>query len=165
MNALLTPIPLLYRIAAIAGLVLAVFGFGWLKGAEHGQVALDKLVAKQVTEGVKLARAREVITTKVETKYVPQIAKAGVITETILKEIPVYVPPNAAACAGVFRVFHDAAAQGLVPDPARIADAAPVSAEDASATVVENYGECRADQLRLQGLQEWATEQLRLNPP
>jgi hypothetical protein len=164
MSLLLAAVPLYGRILAIVGLVLAVFGYGWTKGAEHGQAKIDAMVGKSATETIRIARARDRITSRVETKYLPGLAKIEVVTQTITKEVPVYVPFNAPALPGGFRVLHDAAAQGQLPDPARIADAAAVPAQDAAGTVAENYGQCRADQLKLQGLQEWITEQLLVNP-
>jgi hypothetical protein len=162
---LLSLVPAAERWLAFLLAGLALFGFGFVRGLEHEQAKDQARIAKQATDTVKLARARDVVTTKVETKYLPQITKTEVITETITKEVPTYALPTDPPLPGRFRVFHDAAAQGIVPDPARIADAAPVSTEDADRTIAENYGQCRADQLRLQGLQEWITEQGKVKPP
>lgn len=152
-------IPFPYRLLAYVALVAAVFGYGWLKGAEHGQAKLDAMVAKAATETIRVARARDVVTVKTETKYLPPIVRQQVVTETIVKEVPVYVSPADPDLPGGFRVLHDAAAEGRVPNPAAIANAAAVPAQDAARAVAENYGICRADQLKLQGLQEWVAEQ------
>lgn len=156
-------IPLPYRLLALAALAAALLGFGWLKGAEHGQRRVDSMVSQAVREGARITAARDKVTTRVETKYLPAIARAEVITETIVKEVPVYVSPADPDLSGGFRVLHDAAALGLqLPGPAAIRDAAAVTAQDAARTVAENYGACRSDQLKLQELQEWATEQGRV---
>lgn len=163
MNFLLSPIPLLCRIAAVALAFAVAIGFGYVKGAEHGQARIDAMVAKQATEAVKVIKGQDIVTTTVQTKYLPQITRHEVVTETILKEIPTYVQAADPPLPGRFRVLHDAAAEGAVPDAARIPDAAPVPAEEADRTIVANYGTCLADQTRLAGLQEWIAGQLKLN--
>ena len=60
---------------------------------------------------------------------------------------------------GGFRVLHDAAAHGVIPDPARIADAAPVPAAAAAGTVAGNYGTCIENAQRLTDLQAWVRAQ------
>jgi hypothetical protein len=162
MSALLAGVPLLYRLLALAALAVALVGYGWLKGAQHGERKLDAAEAKALKEGVRIVTLRGAVTTRIETKYLPQLARTEVITETIVKEVPVYVPRTDPDLSGGFRVLHDAAAAGRVPDPAGIADAAPVPAQDVASTVAANYGQCRQDQLKLQGLQEWVTEQLKV---
>ena len=84
------------------------------------------------------------------------------VTKTIIKEVPTYVQATACPLPGGFRVLHDAAANGEVPDPARVADAAAVPARDAAVTVAENYGTCRENATRLSGLQEWVRAQATL---
>lgn len=164
MSALLSIVPWWERLAAIAALCAALFGFGWLKGAEHGERKLDAIQAAALKEGARIVTVRGAVTTKVETKYVPQIAKAQVITETIVKEVPVYVYPTDPDLPGRFRVFHDAAAAGRVPDPAGIPDAAAAPAQDVASTVADNYGTCLENAKQLEGLQAWINEQQRLSP-
>jgi len=159
MPALLNPIPALYRWLALAAVALALFGYGWLKGAQHGESKIDKLEAKALKEGARIVTLRGAVTTRIETKYLPQLVRQEVITETIVKEVPVYVSASDPDMPGGFRLLHDAAAAGRVPDPTGIPDAAAVAAADVARTIAQNYGQCRADQLRLQGLQEWVTEQ------
>lgn len=155
-------IPAPYRILALLALCLALVGYGWLKGAEHGEAKLAAAEARALQEGVRIVTLRGAVTTKIETKYLPQIARAQVVTETIVKEIPVYVPLTDPDLSAGFRVLHDAAAAGRIPDPAAIPDAAPVPAAVAASTVASNYGACTANAIRLQGLQEWVAEQLKV---
>lgn len=162
MFLLTTLIPLPYRILAIALLGAALVGFGWLKGAQHGEAKLEREHAAALKEGVRIITLRGAVTTKVETKYLPQIVRAGVITETITHEIHATAPVDAAPVAGYFRVWHDAAAAGRLPEPTAVRNGAAVDVETAAATVAENYGACRKDQLKLQALQEWVTEQLKV---
>lgn len=103
---------------------------------------------------------REVVTQTVEREVVKVVEQIAVVTETITKEVPVYVPLDSPALPAGFRVLHDAAARGQVPDPSAIPDAAAVAAQDAAATVAANYGACIDSAARLKAWQTWATEQL-----
>jgi hypothetical protein len=166
MNRLLSIIPgpsLLYRIAAYAAVALALIGFGWLKGSEHWHTKLIEAQTAALKEGVRIQTVRGEVTTKVETKYVKVLVHDGVVTETITKEVPVYVPASTPDLPGGFRLLADAAAAGVVPDPARLADAAPVPAQVATASVVANYGSCRQVIHQLEGLQEWVREQQKVH--
>jgi hypothetical protein len=153
------------RWAAIGLLALSLFAAGWVKRGEHDERIHLEEVGKAAVETVRIARARDRVTTVIETKYLPAITKQQVVTETIVKEVPVYVPASSADLPGGFRVLYDAAALGLVPDPAAVADAAPVPAQDLARTDTENLGVCRADQLRLRGLQEWIEQQRKVVKP
>jgi hypothetical protein len=55
-------------------------------------------------------------------------------------------------------VLHDAAARGEPADAAGNTDAAAVPAQDAAATVIDNYSACRANAEQLVALQNWAKE-------
>jgi hypothetical protein len=156
---LLNPVPVLYRWLALAALMVAFFGFGWFKGSEHWHTKLIEAQAAALKEGVRIKTVRGEVTTKVETKYVKVLVHDGVVTETITKEVPVYVPASTPDLPGGFRVLHDAAAAGVIPDPASIPDAAPAPAGDVARTVVANYGSCRQVIHQLEGLQEWIREQ------
>lgn len=158
-------IPAPYRWLALAGLVLAIFGFGFLKGAQHEERANDarQLAAERAT--VHRTGQRVAASAKVDAKYQPVITKIQTVTKETIRYVPQFVPVGTCDLPGGFRVFHDAAAEGVVPDPARVPDASPVAPQDAAGTVAENYGACRENAARLEGLQEWVREQLRLNPP
>lgn len=104
------------------------------------------------------------VTVRVETKYVDRIVKVQGVTKTIVREVPVYVSPDACPLPSGFRVLHDAAAAGAVPNPSDVAHAATVPAQQAAATVALNYGTCHETAERLSGLQEWVREQQKVNP-
>lgn len=161
---MLNIIPAPYRWLAIALLAAALLAFGFVKGAEHEEAAQAKrdLVTERAT--VKLAGQRVVASSKVDAKYTPVITKIQTVTKETIRYVPQFVPTGACALPGGFRVLHDAAAQGLVPDPAGIADASPIAPDAAAEVVVGNYGTCLETAARLEGLQEWVREQLRLNP-
>lgn len=53
MLSLLSAFPFPYRVLAVSLLILAVFGYGWIKGAQHGERKLAAFV-----ESVKLEAAK-----------------------------------------------------------------------------------------------------------
>jgi hypothetical protein len=133
---------------------------GYAAWAAHQRELGREEIRADFARQAKAADAkREVITQVVERRVVERVKDVQIVTETITKEIPVYVYPTDPALPGRFRVLHDAAARGEVPDPAAIADAAPIPAEDLAATFVANYGTCRAHAARLTEWKTWAAEQ------
>lgn len=162
MNFLTSIIPgpsVLYRIAAYALLAASLIGFGWFKGSEHWHGVLIEAQARALIEGGRITAAREKVTTVVLTKYLPQLVKQQVVTETIIKEVPVYVPASTPDLPGGFRVLADAAAAGRVPDPAEGANAAPVPARAFAESLVANYSGCKRNEILIDGLQEWIVQQ------
>ncbi|MGD7175754.1 hypothetical protein ACQCR1_26705, partial [Ralstonia pseudosolanacearum] len=85
--------------------------------------------------------------------------------DTIIKEIPRYVPIQADASCVVPRGFvrlHDAAAADAVPDPgAGDADAAPsgVALSAVAGTVADNYTDSHANSAQLTALQQLLRDQ------
>jgi hypothetical protein len=47
MLGLLTAIPFAYRWLALVALAIALFGYGWLKGANHGEARLNAYISAQ----------------------------------------------------------------------------------------------------------------------
>ena len=86
------------------------------------------------------------------------------VTKTIIKDRYVYVKDTDCALSGGFRVLHDAAAHGVIPQPAAIADAASAPAADVADTVATNYGTCHQIAERLTALQAWVRAQQDLKP-
>ncbi|HUO11333.1 MAG TPA: hypothetical protein VMU37_01120 [Caulobacteraceae bacterium] len=90
------------------------------------------------------------------------------LTHTLIERVPTYVSPATdreyPLPLGFVRL-HDAAAAGVdLPaaseGPGDPDDApSPVTASDAAAIIVTNYGVCHADQSRLAALQAWARGQ------
>lgn len=116
-------------------------------------------------EAARLAEAQTVaaqseVTTQVVTQYVDRVQVVKERGKEIIKEVPVYVS-SAVTCdlPGGFRVLHDAAAEGELPDPARVADAPATSVETAAATVIENYATCHELAEQLKALQSWVSQQ------
>lgn len=137
---------------ALAGALWA----GYLSWREHQRELGREEIRAEFARQAKVADdKREVITKYVDREVVKVVEQIAVVTETITKEVPVYVPLDSPALPGGFRVLHDAAARGQVPDPAAIPDAAAVPAQDAASTISKNYGQCREVSARLTLLQDW----------
>lgn len=80
------------------------------------------------------------------------------VTKELTREVPVYVPVGSCELPPGWRVLHDAAAEGSPAASSPGADGAPVAAEEAAATVIENYGACRDNADRLVKLQQYVRE-------
>lgn len=151
----------LMLLAAVAALTLAYFAW-----ADHIGDKREAQVRAQYQKQADEANAkREAISAPVAAKEQKAQDKIRTVFKTIIKEVPTYVSINDCLMSPGFRVFHDAAANGEVPDPSRIADAAAVPADAVANTVAENYGTCHQTAARLTGLQEWVRAQEDLKTP
>ena len=116
-------IPWPYRLLALAAFGVVLIGLGWIKGASHGQAQWDAAVQQQTLQAA-VARERQAQTTvKVVTQYVDRVQVVREKGDTIIKEVPVYVPVQADAACTINRGFvrlHDAAAAGELPQPHRV---------------------------------------------
>lgn len=164
--------PWVWAAAALA-VVAGVLGYGHLRereGVEKGRHAVqadwDAAVERGREEVDRLKAAAGRVTTKVETKYVDRVVTIREKGDAIVREVPVFVPDGSCDLPGGFRLLHDAAAAaGPVPEAAGIADAAPVPAQTATATVAGNYSACHENAARLSSLQDWVLGQCLANPP
>ena len=159
----LSLVPWPYRLLIVAVLAAALVGVGWVKGASHVKAEWDAEVVKQSLTAARVEKAQAQATVQVVTEYVDRVKIVRQAGETIIKEVPVYVPAQADAACVVPRGFvrlHDAAAQGVVPEPAGDSDAAPagVALSAVAGTVAENYTACRANAEQLSALQSWILE-------
>ena len=149
-----------YRLLALAALGIALFGFGWLKGASHVQAQWDAASATQQQVQAQVQTRQAQATVQVVTQYVDRIQVVREKGDTLIQEIPVYVPVQADAACTVHRGFvslHDAAAAGELPtapgDPDAPAEGLALSA--VAATVVTNYQTCHENAEQLKALQDW----------
>ena len=117
------PYAWLARWGLIALLVAAFGAFAWMKGNAYGTQKLLDYQAKQATEAVRIAAARERVSVQVVTKYLAAKAKTQVVTEYIEKKVVDYAQANPGSCLdAAWRVLHDDAAAnrvsaaGLKPD-------------------------------------------------
>lgn len=139
---------------AISLVVLAACVLSWNLGADHVQAKWDAEKAALAQEAVKRERKDQSVADAVGAKVVAEATKERVVYKTLIKEIPKYVESDCSLSAG-FRVLHDAAATGTMPDTSSTGtDAAPVSAKDVAEVTVENYEACRDNERRLGALQE-----------
>ena len=153
-------VPWPYRLLALAVLGIALFGFGWLKGASHVQAQWDAASAAQQQAQAQIQTRQAEATVQVVTQYVDRIQVVREKGDTLIQEIPIYVPVHADAACTVHRGFvslHDAAAAGKLPEPARDADAPAegLALSAVAATVVTNYQTCHENSEQLKALQDW----------
>ena len=133
---------------------------GYIAWADHiGNAREAKVRAQYQTQADNANVKRAAITQPIEQKDAAAQIHIRTVTQTIIKEIPIYVKTTDCPMPGGFRVLHDAAANGQLPDAAGIADAEPVPAQDVASTVAENYGVCQLNSERLSALQEWVRAQ------
>ncbi|MDI4092128.1 hypothetical protein U5F73_06665 [Stenotrophomonas pavanii] len=158
-------IPWLYRWLAMAALAAALIGVGWIKGASHVQVQWDAAVQQQTQQAATVRERQAQATVKVVTEYVDRVRVVREKGDTIIKEVPVYVPVQADAACTINRGFvrlHDAAAAGDLPEPAGDADAAPagIALSAVAGTVAANYQTCHENAEQLRALQGWVMEMM-----
>jgi hypothetical protein len=156
-------IPWPYRLLAIAALGLTLVGFGWVKGVGHVQAQWDATVRQQALQATAVREEQAQATVEVITEYVDRVRVVREKGDTIIKEVPVYVPVQADAACTINRGFvrlHDAAAAGALPEPARDADAAAadIALSTVAATVATNYQTCHETAEQLKALQTWVRE-------
>ena len=156
-------IPWPYRLLALAALGVALIGFGWVKGASHVQSQWDASIQQQALQVTAIRERQAQATIKVVTQYVDRVHVVREKGETIIKEVPVYVPVQADAACTINRGFvrlHDAAAAGDLPEPARDADAAAagIALSAVAGTLAANYQTCHEHAEQLSALQVWVNE-------
>ena len=149
-----------YRLLALAAFGIALVGFGWLKGASHVQAQWDAATAAQQQAQAQLQIQQAEATVQVVTQYVDRIQVVREKGDTLIQEIPVYVPVQADAACTVHRGFvslHDAAAAGDLPEPTRDPDAPAegLALSAVATTVVTNYQTCHENAEQLKALQDW----------
>ena len=88
-------IPWPYRLLALAALGLALVGFGWVKGAGHVQAQWDTAVQQQALQAAAVREEQAQATVEVITEYVDRVRVVREKGDTIIKEVPVYVPVQA----------------------------------------------------------------------
>ena len=156
-------IPWPYRLLALTALGVALIGFGWIKGASHVQARWDAAIQQQALQTAAIRERQAQARVKVVTQYVDRVRVVREKGETIIKEVPVYVPVQADAACSINRGFvrlHDAAAAGELPEPARDADAASagIALSAVAGTVAANYQTCHENAEQLRALQTWVRE-------
>jgi hypothetical protein len=159
----MNPVAWLYRLLGFMALAAALIGLGWFSGANHVQAQWDATVQKQTLQVAAVRERQAQATVKVVTQYVGRVRVVREKGETIIKEVPVYVPVQADAACAINRGFvrlHDAAASGELPESARDADAAAtgLALSAVAGTVAANYQTCHENAEQLRALQAWVSE-------
>lgn len=153
-------VPWPYRLLVLAALGVALVGLGWIKGASHVQVQWDAAIQQKALQTPAVRERQAQAAVKVVTQYVDLVRVVREKGDTIIKEVPVYVPVQSDAACTINRGFvrlHDAAAAGELPEPARDADAAAagIALSAVAGTVAANYQTCHENAEQLRALQMW----------
>ena len=138
----------------------------WLKIVRDRYPLVAQFCSRFNKQSLQTAAVRErqaQATVKVVTQYVDRVRIVREKGETIIKEVPVYVPVQADAACTINRGFvrlHDAAAAGELPEPARDPDAAAagLALSAVAGTVAANYQTCHENAEQLRALQTWVRE-------
>lgn len=168
-----------WRGYALTAAVMLAVGFAWGWTVRDWKASADTARARiraaevrvaEIRDALDRERAQADVTTAIDTRSVADQARIRTITQTIVKEVPVYVPAEAdlryALPVGLVRL-HDAAAAGLPlsdapgqsDDPAGFLEPSDVAPSRLGTVIAENYGVCRADAARFSDLQDWVRQQ------
>jgi hypothetical protein len=116
MTALLSVLPLPYRLLGLALLVAAVWGHGWIKGANHGESKLAAFVAETRLAGVKAQAAADARASAdrdrkaaADASYRKALARAGADLERLRNadSRTIYLPAAPASAGSADRITFD----------------------------------------------------------
>lgn len=159
--------PMLYRLLGGLAFIGAVFIVGLMTGRDQVQDKWDAANNKQLLQVSAVKTEQAEATVKVVTEYVDRVQTVRVAGQTIIKEVPVYVPAQADAACSLSRGFvrlHDAAAAGSLPESTSGPDAAPagIALSAVAGTVADNYQRCHENAAQLNALQAWIAAQVEI---
>ena len=148
--------------AILAGLVILGYAAWWLesRGAEKERAKWVPIVqgykdAERDREAkiAALEKARQETAEKVRVEYVERVKVVHEKGEEVIREVEKLVP--VVLLPGAFRMLHDSAVAGELPDDpgGAAAAAAPVTAVTALQTIAGNYDSCRQNTEKLLALQ------------
>ncbi len=152
-----------WRFIAYGLLILALIGFGWVKGNEHGTKKLTDYQAAQAIKTADIIVKQGKITEVVVTKFIERQGKSREVINTISKDIIKYVETSP-------RLVLDADWVGLHNRAALISEApgdtdgatGEVTTAQAIQTITDNYFACTRNSMKLEALQEWIREQAKV---
>lgn len=158
---------LVVLLLALGGCKIMAYGDAQFDaGKAEVQKDWDAAVERGKAEVARLQAEAGKVEIRTVVEYRDRIQTIRLKGEERVREVQVFVPAGVAELPGGFRLFHDAAARGEpLPDPAAIADAAPVDAQDLARTLSVNYDGWREDAARLIELQDYVYELCKTNPP
>ena len=165
---LLALVPIQYRVTAIFLLCVALFSYGWTKGA-NSELSKQQLINQnQVIHALQTKVKQAEISERVVTQYVDRIKIVKTQGDTIIKQVPIYITQdndNECIVPESFSVLWDAANRGDIPEASRIANetASDVKISDIAAQHATESTICRETEQQLISLQEWVRGQADLN--
>lgn len=158
----MNPISIQARIALWTIMAVAAAGAAYGVYLHVKHIGYEEAVAEYKVQADAANTKRAAVTPPIVAADAKAQETIRYVTKTLIKEIPVYVKTTDCPMPAGFRVLHDAAANGELPDAAAIPDAAPVPAPDVAETVADNYGTCRAAIQNLTSLRSWVDQQAQL---
>ncbi len=153
------------RAAAILVLLAIAAGLAWWGTTSYNAAVQRANRAESSAAALRTQLDNAKSATVTVTQYVDRERVIRLKGDTIIKEVPRYVPVQADAACVVPRGFmrlHDAAAAGTVPNSdTGDADAAPagIALSAVAGTVAANYTDCHVDAARLTSLQQTLRDQ------
>ena len=153
------------RAVVIVALLAIVAGLAWWATASYNAAVQRAALAETTAATLRTQLNNAKAATVTVTQYVDRERVISLKGDTIIKEVPRYVPAQADAACVVPRGFvrlHDAAAAGTVPDPdTGDADAAApgVALSAVASTVAGNYTDSLANSEQLKTLQQTLRDQ------
>lgn len=153
------PIPdFLVRPLLFAAIGLAAFFAGFVGGGLYVSGKWKDAEATRAIEGVKIVTRQGAVTERVVVRWKTREPEIRTVTTTTEKEVVRYVPAAADPMLPLgWRLLHDAAAAGALPQaPPGVDVAAPsVAASAAAKAVIGNYGAAHLCRAQLEELQGW----------
>lgn len=131
-------------------------------GQADKQADWDKSVERGKAEVARLTAEAGKVTTVVETKVVEKIVRIEGKAREIQTVREVFVPVDSGSLPGAFRLFYDGAITNTIPDPASIANAAPIPIADVADTHARNAELCHIAYATVEGWQDWAIQQAKV---
>jgi hypothetical protein len=149
-------IPLPYQIGAVAFLVAASFGGGYLKGSAHGDLEIARASSEAQARIAELQTHQTDTNTQVITKYVDRIRTITVESNRNAQYIA-SLPSSSSKLSNGWVYLHDLGTTGGNAEASRATDVASstISNSDALRTVTDNYNICRQNAEQLTALQQW----------
>jgi hypothetical protein len=158
------PWAIVARFAALAIAISGIFGYGWIKGNEHGTAKLAAYQGEQAIASAKLVVVQGAVTTRVEKAYIDRVKTVKEKGDAIIQTVPIYITAeNDSACyvSNGARIVHDSAAINTLPAPPSGDNGASsgLKLSTVLTTVAANYKTYHEVAARLTACQGWIREQ------
>lgn len=154
------PYALLAKWGVIALLAASLFGYGWVKGNQHGTEKLTEYQGQEAIATVKQMKIQTQIVHDVQLKYVDRIKEVQVKGDTIVQKVTEYVTKiDDSGCtipAGFVREF-EAAWEGTPSGPPSESDRGPsgIPLSTVAETDASNATSCLVYKAQRDGLIEF----------